>query len=212
MHVVFPTTPAQYFHLLRRQIKRNYRKPLIVAAPKGLLRLPVFYHVFVFLFKKRNCALQAAASNLRDLEPGTSFRPVLDDPFMNHTSAKRVVILSGKIYYDLISERSTRKLDNTVAFVRIEELAPFPFKELEHVLEPYIKEGVSDVVFLQEEPRNQGPFGHVGGRINTVLDRLGHKGGAVYKGRKESALPAPGIGKMYQSQQRAVIQSAFEGM
>ncbi|KAJ7505194.1 Transketolase, pyrimidine binding domain-containing protein [Mycena galericulata] len=190
MHVTFPTTPAQYFHLLRRQMKRNFRKPLIVAGPKALLRL------------------SAASSSLSDFEPGTSFQPVLSDPAENAPSAKRVVLMTGKIYYDLLKERQTRSLDNEIAFIRVEELAPFPFAELRAVLKDYT--ALEEVMWLQEEPRNQGAFTHVAPRIDSVLQELG-TGNLVYRGRKESALPAPGIGKMYAAQQKAVIESAFEG-
>ncbi|KAL0576101.1 hypothetical protein V5O48_005875 [Marasmius crinis-equi] len=190
MHVVFPTTPAQYFHLLRRQMKRNYRKPLIVAAPKGLLRL------------------SAAASSISELESGNKFQPVLDDPIGSQSTAKRVVILSGKIYYDLVKERQARNAGSEVAFVRLEELAPFPFHALEKVLEKYTQS--PEFVYLQEEPRNQGAWPHVQERIGEVLRTIGAGSRVDYKGRKESALPAPGIGKMYKEQQEAVIRSAFE--
>ncbi|KAF7314353.1 2-oxoglutarate dehydrogenase E1 component mitochondrial [Mycena kentingensis (nom. inval.)] len=188
MHVVFPTTPAQYFHLLRRQMKRNFRKPLIVAGPKALLRLA------------------AASSSLTDLQPGTTFQPVLPDPANNVSSAKRVVLLTGKLYYDLVKEREARSLNDKVAFVRVEELAPFPFAELRAVLDEYSPD--AEVVWLQEEPQNQGAYPHVAPRIESLL------GGRrmAYKGRKSSALPAPGIGKLYQVQQQAVIESAFEGL
>ncbi|KAK0488570.1 Transketolase, pyrimidine binding domain-containing protein [Armillaria novae-zelandiae] len=193
MHVVFPTTPAQYFHLLRRQMKRNYRKPLIVAGPKGILRL------------------SPAASSLSDLETGTSFRPVLADPYDNAATASRVIILSGKIYYDLMKERQARGLDANIALVRLEELSPFPFTELVAVLEGYTS--AREFFYLQEEPRNQGAFGHVKERIIWVLkEMLGAEDAElVYKGRKESPLPAPGIGKLYQAQQKTVLESAFEG-
>ncbi|SJL03317.1 related to Probable 2-oxoglutarate dehydrogenase E1 component DHKTD1 homolog, mitochondrial [Armillaria ostoyae] len=193
MHVVFPTTPAQYFHLLRRQMKRNYRKPLIVAGPKGLLRL------------------SPAASSLSDLETRTSFRPVLADPYDNASTASRIIILSGKIYYDLLKERQARGLDANIALVRLEELSPFPFAELATVLEGYTS--AREFFYLQEEPRNQGAFGHVKERIMWVLKEMVGAGDVelVYKGRKESPLPAPGIGKLYQAQQRTVLESAFEG-
>ncbi|KAJ7134754.1 dehydrogenase E1 and transketolase domain-containing protein 1 [Mycena epipterygia] len=191
MHVTFPTTPAQYFHLLRRQMKRNFRKPLIVAGPKALLRL------------------SAASSSLRDLEPGTSFQPVLRDPAGNASTAKRVVLMTGKIYYDLLKDRQARSLENEVAFIRLEELAPFPFAELREALKDYAL--LEEVVWLQEEPRNQGAFTHVAPRIDSVLHELGI-GSVAYRGRKESALPAPGIGKIYAAQQKAVIESAFEGL
>ncbi|KAJ7147082.1 Transketolase, pyrimidine binding domain-containing protein [Mycena crocata] len=191
MHVTFPTTSAQYFHLLRRQMKRNFRKPLIVAGPKALLRL------------------SAASSSLADLKPGTSFQAVLQDPAENTASAKRVVLMAGKIYYELFKERQARSLDDKVAFIRLEELAPFPFVELRKVLKDYFR--VEEVIWLQEEPKNQGAFTHVGPRIDLILEELGISR-VVYRGRKESALPAPGIGKIYGAQQKAVIESVFEGV
>ncbi|KAJ6621901.1 dehydrogenase E1 and transketolase domain-containing protein 1 [Mycena sp. CBHHK59/15] len=192
MHVTFPTTPAQYFHLLRRQMKRNFRKPLVVAGPKALLRL------------------SAAASSLRELEPGTSYYPVLRDPVRNEASAKRIVLVAGKIYYDLLKERQARSLDDNVALIRLEELAPFPFEELRDALKDYTL--ILQVVWLQEEPKNQGAYTHVSSRIDSVLNELELGLGVVYRGRRESALPAPGIGKIYTAQQKAVIESAFEGL
>jgi len=190
IHVVFPTTPAQYFHLLRRQLKRNFRKPLIVAGPKGLLRL------------------SAAASSMSELAEGTRFQPVLNDPIADATQVKRVVLVSGKIYYELIKERDARGLNDSIAFVRIEELSPFPFKELAETLGRYTR--AEKFFYLQEEPRNQGAYPHVASRIGAVFEAIGHEGGLEYRGRKESALPAPGIGKLYGVQQKAVIESAFE--
>ncbi|KAG1729579.1 thiamine diphosphate-binding protein [Suillus lakei] len=197
MHVVFPTTPAQYFHLLRRQIKRNYRKPLIVAAPKGLLRLA------------------AASSKLTDMGPGTVFQPVLHDPvtLTDPTAVQRIVLLSGKIYYDLAKERATRNLESRVALMRIEELAPFPFAMLSEALAPFAEANRHlEVLWVQEEPRNQGAWGHVRERIEEVLKGLGMEGGVAYRGRREDAVPAPGTGKVYGIQQRAVIESIFQGL
>ncbi|KAL0960260.1 hypothetical protein HGRIS_011890 [Hohenbuehelia grisea] len=192
MHVVFPTTPAQYFHLLRRQIKRNFRKPLIMASPKGLLRLA------------------ASSSSILDLQPGTKFQPVLADPFANASTAERVVLLSGKLYYDLIKERQARGLDHRVAFVRVEELSPFPFHDLQRELEAYTN--AKEYIWLQEEPRNQGAFTHIRPRLQNVLDKMGKDVRIEYRGRKESALPAPGIGRIYAVQQKAVIEAAFSGL
>ncbi|KAG1828499.1 thiamine diphosphate-binding protein [Suillus variegatus] len=197
MHVVFPTTPAQYFHLLRRQIKRNYRKPLIVAAPKGLLRLP------------------AASSRLTDMGPGTAFQPVLQDPLTlaNPKAVQRIVLLSGKIYYDLAKERETRNLESSVALIRVEELAPFPFAALSEALAPYSDANTQlEVLWVQEEPRNQGAWEHVQERIEEVLKGLGVDGGVAYRGRKEDAVSAPGTGKLYKVQQLAVLESAFQGL
>ncbi|OSD05011.1 dehydrogenase E1 and transketolase domain-containing protein 1 [Trametes coccinea BRFM310] len=192
MNVAFPTTPAQYFHLLRRQVKRNFRKPLVVAGPKGLLRLA------------------AAASSLSDLAEGTRFRPVLDDPAISdHGAVSRVVCLTGKLYYDLVKERQKRQLAGKVAFVRVEELSPFPFQSVLDVLSRY--DGAKEIFWLQEEPRNQGAWSHVEPRLNAVLERLG-RSEALIKGRKEDAVPAPGIASLYAAQQKRVIDAAFDGL
>ncbi|KAF7984618.1 hypothetical protein HWV62_12831 [Athelia sp. TMB] len=192
IHVTFPTTPAQNFHLLRRQLTRNFRKPLVIAAPKGLLRLP------------------AASSRLADIELGTSFQPVLADPIARAETAERVVLLSGKIYYDLIKEREALGLVDRVAFVRVEELSPFPFEELAQTLKTY--SNAKEFFWLQEEPKNQGAWTHVSSRLDTVLAGLGHEGGVVYRGRKQAAMPAPGIARIYGVQQKQVLASAFEGL
>ncbi|RDB26956.1 putative 2-oxoglutarate dehydrogenase E1 component DHKTD1, mitochondrial [Hypsizygus marmoreus] len=192
MHVVFPTTPAQYFHLLRRQIKRNFRKPLIVAGPKGLLRL------------------SAASSTLAELDQGSHFQPVLADPIADEAQVTRVILVSGKIYYDLIKEREARGFKDSVAFVRIEEISPFPFKELEEALRSYTN--AREIFYLQEEPKNQGAYTHVASRIQPVLEAVAFEGALAYRGRKESALPAPGIGKLYSMQQKALINEAFEAL
>lgn len=122
---------------------------------------------------------------------------------------RRVALLSGKLYYELVKEREARKLSNVVALIRIEELCPFPFQELHKTLEAY--KHVRDVFWVQEEPRNQGAFTHVQGRIQEVLHRLG-KGPLLYKGRAEDAVPAPGVGKVYGAQQKAVTDSVFDGL
>ena len=121
MHVVNPTTPAQYFHLLRRQMKRNFRKPLIVIGPKTLLRLPT------------------AVSTLEDMAPGTTFEPILGDAETekNPGAVEKVLFVSGKLYYDLIKERQTKGADEKVAIVRVEELSPFPKDGLKQQIETY---------------------------------------------------------------------------
>jgi probable 2-oxoglutarate dehydrogenase E1 component DHKTD1 len=151
---------------------------------------------------------QAASSSMTEMESGTRFRPVLPDP-LNNKQAVSVVMLSGKIYYELIKERQARDLNDKVAFIRIEELAPFPFEALEEVLNLY--PSALHFAWLQEEPRNQGAWNHVRSRIETVLSARKSLNGIElhYLGREESALPAPGIGTLYQKQQRSVIESAF---
>ncbi|CUA77588.1 dehydrogenase E1 and transketolase domain containing 1 [Rhizoctonia solani] len=189
MHVVNPTTPAQYFHLLRRQMLRNYRKPLIVAAPKGLLRSP------------------AAACTLADMDAGTEFQPVLADPVVAPGSVSRVLVVSGKIYYDLVRERKDRGLEN-VPIVRIEEIAPFPFAALENVLRGYVNEG-TDIRWVQEEARNQGAWTHVEGRINEVLKVLNINSRVTYVGRRESPVPAVGVGSWHKAESAKLFNDAF---
>lgn len=101
-------------------------------------------------------------------------------------------------------------MEYRVAFVRIEELSPFPFKELHDVLKDYTH--AKEFFWLQEEPRNQGAYTHVGSRIDNILEGLGHGGKLVYKGRRENSIPAPGIAKIYGTQQTSVIDSAFDGL
>jgi probable 2-oxoglutarate dehydrogenase E1 component DHKTD1 len=194
MNVTYPTTPAQYFHLLRRQMKRNFRKPLVVAGPKGLLRLAV------------------ASSESKDFAPGTRFRPVLDDPSISTPyQVTRIIILTGKLYYPLLQARQTAQHSSSVAFIRIEELSPFPFRELQQVIQRY--ENAKEVVWMQEEPRNQGALPHVGSRIRTVLDEMGHGHGKLVEWcRSESPMPVTGVGKVYAKEQGELVARAFEGL
>lgn len=211
MHVAFPTTPAQYFHLLRRQIKRNFRKPLIVAAPKGLLRLPVRL-IATSCYRTpltKHCS-QAASSSLAELTPGTKFQPVLADIDIPADQVQRVVLLSGKIYYELEKERVTRNLGDRVALVRLEELCPFPFPALRDTLARFPAD--AEVVWLQEEPRNQGAYAHIEPRVRAVLESMERKEKVRYVGRKEAAVPAPGAGKVYAREQAEVVGAAFEGI
>ncbi|KAG9094262.1 hypothetical protein FS749_012793, partial [Ceratobasidium sp. UAMH 11750] len=191
MHVVNPTTPAQYFHLLRRQMHRNYRKPLIVAAPKGLLRSP------------------AAACTLADMDVGTEFLPVLADPSVAPGTRKdRILLVSGKIYYDLVRERKTRGLDDSVAIVRIEEIAPFPFAALEEVLQDCASTG-ADIRWVQEEARNQGAWSHVECRVNDILKKMDGGNRLKYVGRRESPVPAVGVGSWHKAECVKLFDDAF---
>ncbi|KZS96382.1 dehydrogenase E1 and transketolase domain-containing protein 1 [Sistotremastrum niveocremeum HHB9708] len=194
MHIVNPTTAGQYFHLLRRQMKRNYRKPLIVAAPKSLLRAAV------------------ASSTLKDLAPGTKFEPILDD-LSGPRNVKTVVLCSGKIYYDLRREREARELDRDVALIRVEELSPFPFEELWSTLKEYVNRSSQEpqFVWVQEEARNQGPWTHVRERMNNVLREIQVGSPIQYWGRRVSAVPAVGVGRKYKDEQREVVEGAFAG-
>lgn len=129
MQVINPTTPAQYFHALRRQIVRNFRKPLIIVSPKVLLRL------------------SDAISKPDDFRPGTSFLPVIGDSYVNPSEVKKVILCSGKHYYNLKAERNARDLKN-VAIVRVESLCPFPVHELNTELDKY-KNAKSKYIYLK---------------------------------------------------------------
>jgi len=139
---------------------------------------------------------------LSDLEEPHTFQPVLRDPLIGAQNAERVVLVSGKLYYDLVKERETRGLEDRVALVRLEEPCPFPFGALREVLR-----GAGEVRWVQEEPRNQGAWTHVALRISQALGRQ-----VEYHGRREDAVPAPGVGRLYRTQQEAVIKGAFEGL
>ncbi len=163
-----------------------------------------------------NSTQQASSSPLADFEPGTKFQPVLQDPLANPSQTKRIVLLTGKLYYELLKEREARNLVEQVAFIRLEELSPFPFTQLRETLESY-GDTLNDVelCWAQEEPRNQGAWGHVKERIENVLEEASvnlNRSWLGYKGRKESAIPAQGIGKVYAKQQKEVVHSVFEYM
>ncbi|ONG52486.1 2-oxoglutarate dehydrogenase E1 component [Pseudoroseomonas deserti] len=184
------TTPANYYHALRRQLKRNYRKPLIVMTPKSLLRHKL------------------AISSLADFATGSSFQTVIPeaDAIGPAEKVKRVVLCSGKVYYDLLQERRDKKIDD-VAVVRLEQIYPFPRLSLARVLAEYKN---AEIVWCQEEPENMGAWTFVDRRIEKVLKELGHKAQRpTYVGREEAASPATGSAKVHQQQQEALVRSAL---
>ncbi|KAF9336096.1 hypothetical protein BG006_009695 [Podila minutissima] len=188
MHIVNPTTPAQYFHLLRRQMKRNFRKPLIVIGPKTLLRLPT------------------AISTLDDMAPGTSFEPVLGDNSTEKdpSAVEKVLFVSGKLYYDLVKERQTKGADEKVAIVRIEELSPFPKEGIQKQIETY--SGAKDFTWIQEEPQNGGAYSFMEPRIRQLLPEDKSLG---YIGREASAAPATGIAVVHRKESADILAKAF---
>lgn len=171
MQVVTPTTPAQFFHLLRRQMVRPYRKPLIVMSPKSLLRHP------------------QAVSAREELGPGSGFRIVIDDPAISDPErVTRLVLCAGKVWYDLADKREKNEVEH-VALVRVEQLYPFPRAELQAILDHYPK--AREVVWAQEEPRNQGSwFFMLAQRHLAGMMRDGRS--LSYVGRPYSASPAVG--------------------
>lgn len=187
MQVVYLTTPAQYFHALRRQLKSATRKPLIVMTPKSLLRHP------------------KVVSWLGEFTERSVFQPVLADWTIADASAvRRILVCTGKIYYELVAARDARKLTDT-AIVRMEQLYPCPEAEFAEVLKKY--PAASQVVWVQEEPRNMGAWAFVRGYIQPILDRQGRTIG--YAGRPESASPSPGSLKRHNQEQAQLIEEAF---
>ena len=190
MSVCNITTPANYFHALRRQLKRNFRKPLVLMTPKSLLRHKL------------------AVSKLAEMASGTTFKPVIaeTDELATPEQVKRVVICSGKVYYDLLAERRERGVKD-VAIVRMEQFYPFPRKALHAAIEAYTK---ADIVWCQEEPENNGGWTFVDRRIEAVLTGLnGPAKRPVYVGRKAAASPATGLAKVYAAEQAALVNEAL---
>ncbi len=198
MQVANCTTPAQYFHILRRQLKRDIRKPLILMTPKSLLR------------HKR------AISTLADLGPGSSFHRLLWDDaerlkgekikLVRDEKIRRVVLCSGKVYYDLYEERERLGIDD-VYLVRVEQLYPFPLKALLAGLSRFKK---ADVVWCQEEPKNMGSWSFVEPYIEWVLGQAGGKAKrARYVGRPASAATATGLMSKHLAQLKAFLDEAF---
>ncbi len=190
MQVVNLTTPAQYFHALRRQMRRNYRKPLIVMSPKSLLR-----HKLV-------------TSKLGEMGPGTGFHRVLPEKatLVLDKKVRRVVLCTGKVYYDLLEVRRTQEIKD-VAIVRVEQLYPWPRQSLIQQLSRYPK---AEMVWCQEEPANMGYWTFVYPRLDNIVGEL--RGPAirpVYAGRRASASPATGLLKNHKAEQGALLEQAL---
>lgn len=189
--VANPSTPANYFHLLRRQVNRPYRKPLVVVGPKQLLR-----H-------------SSAVNDITELAPGTKFESVLgDDIKLDNVST--IVVCSGKVYYDLHAKRAAANRDD-IAFIRIEELAPFPFENLQRHLsnvKSKSRVGIKKVVWFQEEPLNAGAWLYAEPRLATVTSSVGLPS-AVFIGRPPLPLPAVGSGVAHKAQEEAIYKAVF---
>jgi 2-oxoglutarate dehydrogenase E1 component len=185
MQVVVPSTPAQMFHMLRRQMRRSFRKPLVVMTPKSLLRHKL------------------SVSSLEDLTRG-SFRNVIDEvDDVDVSKVRRVVFCSGKVYFDLLEARRNFGLHD-VAIVRIEQLYPFPIEEYAAVIAKY--SNARDIVWCQEEPQNQGAWYQIRHRLHEPLSSKDH---LLYSGRAPAAAPATGIAKMHAEQQAELVEAAL---
>jgi 2-oxoglutarate dehydrogenase E1 component len=189
LQVCYPTTPAQYFHLLRRQVRPGMERPLVVITPKSLLRLP------------------AAASTLDDFT-SSGFQPVIDDAEITNADAvKRVVFCSGKVYYDLVEGRKKSGVENvapSVAIVRLEQFYPFPLTRVREVLRkwPHAKQ----LVWAQEEPKNMGGWTFVEQRLENILSGCERP---IYVGRAASASPATGSYAIHQAEQAKLVTEAL---
>jgi 2-oxoglutarate dehydrogenase E1 component len=198
MQVVNCSTPGQYFHVLRRQMMRRSRSPLIIFTPKSLLRLP------------------RATSRAADLSTGTRFEVVIGDSRAdaNRDDVRRVVLCSGKVYYDLLDEQQRRHGDVNVpvAVVRMEQLHPWPESRLAEILSSY--PNLDSVVWCQEEPANMGAWTYVSERIRRVLSDGGwlrNQGRWLhYAGRPAAASPAVGSARIHKAQQGSLIAAAFD--
>jgi 2-oxoglutarate dehydrogenase E1 component len=185
MRVAIPSTPASYFHLLRRQALSPKRKPLIVFTPKSLLRHKL------------------AVSPIADFTNGTTFQPVLGDPSVADAAAvKRILLCSGKVYYDLFQARADRGITD-VAIIRLEQLYPLPVEEVKAQLAAYAN--ADDVCWVQEEPANQGAWSFV------ALNLLEHLDGVRMRriSRPAAAAPAVGSTKLHDAEQAALLEAAL---
>ena len=195
MQVVNCTTPANYFHVLRRQMRRKFRKPLIVMTPKSLLR-------------HKRCV-----SKLSEMGSGSSFhRALWDDAQLSgelrsDIGIKRVVLCTGKVYYDLFQGRAEAGV-NDIYFLRLEQLYPFPRKALMEELGRFPQ---AEMVWCQEEPKNMGAWSFVEPRIEEVLGEIGAEHGrARYVGRAEAASPATGLLRDHNREQAEIIEAALK--
>ena len=192
IQVVNCSTPASYFHVLRRQLRRSFRKPLIVMSPKSLLR-------------HKRCV-----SALDELSDGTHFHRVIGevDPAIVPEGVRRVVFCSGKVYYDLLAAREERGTGD-VALLRLEQIAPFPSRSVMVELAKYRE---AEVVWCQEEPENMGAWTFVAPQFEAVLGELDDAPPrARYVGRQAAASPATGFLVVHQREQRALIEAALDG-
>ncbi|MEO1202497.1 MAG: 2-oxoglutarate dehydrogenase E1 component, partial [Pseudomonadota bacterium] len=183
--VCVPSTPKQMFHMLRRQMKRPYRKPLVVMTPKSLLRHKM------------------SVSPLESLSDGAFELIIPDAEPRKPEDTRRLVFCSGKVYFDLLEAREVHGMTD-VALVRIEQLYPFPIPEYAEIIERY--KHVDSIVWCQEEPQNQGAWYQIRHRLQ---EPLGKKQTLYYAGRPGAAAPASGIFKVHLQQQQALIEAAL---
>jgi 2-oxoglutarate dehydrogenase E1 component len=190
MQVVNCTSPANFFHVIRRQIHRKFRKPLVVMSPKSLLR-----HKLV-------------VSSLDEMQDGTEFKPVIGEN-LSIPNAKKVILCSGRVYFDLYEARE-KEGNNDIALIRIEQYYPFPEDNLAKELAKYKN---AEIIWCQEEPENMGAWRYIESKIENCLNKIGHKNNRPkYVGRKEAASPSAGYQKMHIIEQEKLIKQALTGV
>lgn len=180
IQVLNVTTPANFFHLLRRQVKRNYRKPLVAFTPKKLLRYP------------------KAISSINEMAKG-AFQEVLDDPSAKKTNIDTVVFCSGKVYYDILEEKEKQGAGDNIAVVRLEQLYPLPGKQIEEIIKKYGKK--CKYIWMQEEPENMGPWSYI--LMNFKATEL------EVIARPASASPAAGSPMIHQQRLQNIMNQLF---
>ena len=186
IQVCMPSTPSQIFHLMRRQALRKMRRPLVVITPKSLLRLP------------------EASSTLNEFTDG-KFHCVIDDD-LDKTKIKRLVLCSGKIFYDIKKERDARGIED-IALLRLEQLYPFPYHELRDMLQEYSH--VSEFIWCQEEPKNQGAWFSQRHRLERVLELSGINHKFELISRPPASAPAVGLMKLHLQQQKELVDNVL---
>jgi 2-oxoglutarate dehydrogenase E1 component len=186
MQVCNVSTPAQYFHLLRRQIKHNVQKPLVIMTPKSMLRLP------------------EAKSSKENFISGR-FEEIIDDEVItNKNDVSKIILTSGKVYYDLTKYRFKNKIVDT-SIIRIEQFYPFNKERLVELLKTYPK--IKNIIWLQEEPKNMGAWNFLSGRIGELIS---NNQKLICVSRPEGASPAVGSGKLSNQQQVNLVEEAFK--
>ena len=185
MQVCVPSNPAQMFHMLRRQMVGNYKKPLVVMTPKSLLRN------------------KSSVSSLKELTDGSFQQIIIDQADLAAEEVQRLVLCSGKIYFEL-NDRRTQKQIKNIAIVRIEQLYPFPVKQYNEIIKKY--PNLKEVVWCQEEPKNQGAWYQIRHRLQyEITDQK-----LIYSGRASAAAPAVGVFKIHNNQQKVIINKALK--
>jgi 2-oxoglutarate dehydrogenase E1 component len=188
IQVCIPSSPSQIFHLLRRQAIRKMRTPLIVISPKSLLRNP------------------KATSSIKELVDG-SFECVIDDSIKDKSKITKIILCSGKVFYDLAEQKNIKEKHN-IALIRIEQLYPFPYDDLQETLSKY--KNFEEIIWCQEEPYNQGAWFSHRHRIQRVLDRFDDKKQINLVSRPAAAAPAVGMMKLHLQQQTQLVEDALE--